>query len=67
MKYYWILYMTHEDYVIDVHPFTLKQGLLNWKEITVEEYNLWQELHNEEYGIYIAGVDPYPHSEHTMD
>jgi len=79
MKYYWILYTRigerqYTEGVLDEHPFMYQartgMGILtihNWKRITVEEYNLWQELHNDGYGIYVAGVDPYPHSEHTMD
>lgn len=62
-KYWWILYMMNDktiaEDVIDKHPFLYIDGLnnliageyyglVNWKTITVDEYNLWQTITTEE-------------------
>ncbi len=55
-KYWWIQCIVIQDDrvtetqdVTDTHPFLmLKKNVLlrNWKLITEQEYNLWQELSN---------------------
>lgn len=54
LKYYWVHYKDEQgefpfkpyDIVVDIHPFQWKksQTLINWKEITKEEYNLFNKL-----------------------
>lgn len=65
--------LTFEQRVMDNHPFyaksnytldtettTFHYSLADWKQITVEEYNLYQELNNG------TTVSPVPDS-HIMD
>lgn len=59
MKYYWIIYLQNDrtlaEDVSDKHPFVFIEelnnliagewyALLNWKEITKEEYNIYNGI-----------------------
>ncbi len=67
-KYWWVNYLiqpvgswaiSHEDKVMDTHPFYCKKNytiqddkgsrtysLSSWQQITEEEYNIWNEVKN---------------------
>lgn len=51
-KYYWILYYDNKNYkniCSTIHPFNFiyktEYILLEWKRITAEEFNLWENLY----------------------
>jgi len=51
-KYYWVNYLyngEHHNTCTTIHPFAFvyktEYILLDWKRITAEDFNLWEDLH----------------------